>query len=400
MYKAFLLSVTEWLKFGIRLLRATPYAGALAFIPRLLLFTVIWLISGSLTLFHWLGFLLDECLFFSYRQTTIERPLFIIGIPRSGTTWLQRVLAQDANTTSLTLWECIFAPSITQRYIFKGLSTVLQPVVKLSSLLMRGMFKISRLSFFKNFDNIHKLGLSEPEEDFLLLLPVHACFLMALLCPREKHYWNLAKFDDAVAPYKRDIILQFYSSCVRKHLYFHNRIKGFTNQDSHHLRFLSKNPSFTPFLSSLRQHFPDAHFIVCIREPEATIPSQISSLMPVAKLLGMSNLKPEFISGIVDLLKHYYALLERNASSDDITLVNNHELHCELKQIVTRIYKRQGLVLSESYLQHLEKLDQRGKKFRSQHHYQSAENDALYHDELPYFSASWQKLNATHTVNK
>ena len=61
-------------------------------------------------LLHWLGFLLDELLFRDYRKVRIEAPVFISGIPRSGTTFVHRSLAQDrAQFTTVSTWEAALA---------------------------------------------------------------------------------------------------------------------------------------------------------------------------------------------------------------------------------------------------------------------------------------------------
>ena len=43
----------------------------------------------------WIGFLLDSIFFSGYRRIQVLQPVFVIGPPRSGTTFLQRVLARD-----------------------------------------------------------------------------------------------------------------------------------------------------------------------------------------------------------------------------------------------------------------------------------------------------------------
>jgi len=59
-------------------------------------------------LMHWLGFLLDDIFFRGYRTIDIKKPVFIVGIPRSGTTLFQRVLARDIdNFTGYDLWELL-----------------------------------------------------------------------------------------------------------------------------------------------------------------------------------------------------------------------------------------------------------------------------------------------------
>ena len=80
----------------------------LFFVPALLL------LQGA----HWVGFLLDDLFFRGYRNITVRDPLFVVGLPRSGTSFLQRVLAQDSERfTTLRLWELILAPSVTERML-------------------------------------------------------------------------------------------------------------------------------------------------------------------------------------------------------------------------------------------------------------------------------------------
>jgi hypothetical protein len=48
-----------------------------------------------LQLCHWVGFAADEILFRGYRKVQIRDPVFVVGVPRSGTTFLHRLLARD-----------------------------------------------------------------------------------------------------------------------------------------------------------------------------------------------------------------------------------------------------------------------------------------------------------------
>lgn len=76
-------------------------------------------------LMHWIGFFLDDIFFSGYRNVEVKEPLFIVGVPRSGTTFLHRVLANDTEQfTTFTLWELLFAPSVTERMFWIGLGKV------------------------------------------------------------------------------------------------------------------------------------------------------------------------------------------------------------------------------------------------------------------------------------
>ena len=66
----------------------------------------------------WMGFLLDEIFFRKYRTIEIKQPVFIIGVPRSGTTFLQRLLAQDEDQfTSMKFWEILLAPLGGEKFV-------------------------------------------------------------------------------------------------------------------------------------------------------------------------------------------------------------------------------------------------------------------------------------------
>jgi len=206
MLNALALAYWQHCLFIFRLLRAIPVRHPVYFLIRLILFPLLWIASSVLLLINTLGFVADELLFSSYRKISIVKPLFVLGVPRSGTTWLQRVLANDKSLTTLTLSEAIFAPSISQRFLLKGFSSLIRPLSKL----------LAALPFnpLKKMDTIHKIRLDEPEEDFLLFIPLHACFLLALLCPKSQHYWKLARFDTALSSWQRKTVLRYTKTPV------------------------------------------------------------------------------------------------------------------------------------------------------------------------------------------
>ena len=123
-------------------------------------------------------------------------------------------------------WECLFAPSITERYLVRALGRLLRPIARL--------FGRVRLPFMRQMDAIHQLGMNEPEEDFLALLPVNACFLVVVLFPEEASLWRLVRFDAAMPEPRKATLMRFYRRMIQKHLYFHGAKR----------RYLCKNPSF------------------------------------------------------------------------------------------------------------------------------------------------------------
>ncbi|MGB0184984.1 MAG: sulfotransferase, partial [Opitutales bacterium] len=87
--------MARYLKWWLRALR--PGANPSAPLTwRRILFLLLAPLLLAVQVFHWLGLFLDELLFPNYRKVKIEAPVFITGIPRSGTTFVHRTLAHDS----------------------------------------------------------------------------------------------------------------------------------------------------------------------------------------------------------------------------------------------------------------------------------------------------------------
>ena len=137
-----------------------------------------------------------KCCFRNYRHVTVKEPIFIVGIPRSGTTFLQRLLSNHEQLTTFSTWEAVFAPSVCEKYLYTALGKIFKPATWLC--------KNARNRLLSRMDNVHEIRLHEPEEDFLLLAPLNACFLFAFICPNSPHYWKLGRFDDGLTPGDRE----------------------------------------------------------------------------------------------------------------------------------------------------------------------------------------------------
>ena len=359
----------------VRLIVSLPAAGWRAVPRRMLILLPGWCAFVALNLLHWVGFFLDELLFRGYRRLKVARPVFILGIPRSGTTHLQRVLAADEGFTTLTLWEAILAPSITERYFWSGVGRLF------GTLGIGGAAAKNRLT--SRMDAIHELGLLEPEEDFLLLLWVEACFLTVVACPASEHYWRLVRFDQAVPENRRRSIMNFYRRCLRKHLYFHGNREG-----AEGVRLLSKNPTFTSMMSSLEETFPDASFVGCTRTPKETVPSQLSSLQPALELLGDNASRPAFRDRMVQVLKAYYDCLD--APPVAVLAVPMMRLRSDLVSTVSEIMDTIAQEPTAAFSERLAALAAEGRQYQSGHHYRAADFDLDEADLKATFRSAWQ----------
>lgn len=323
---------------------------------RTLMFGLIIPVFIVFQIIHWIGFAVDEVLFRKYRKVQVKKPVFVTGIPRSGTTHLQRVLANHNELSSMQMWECVFAPSISERYLYLFLGRVFQPV--------QTFFGKTTLPFLKKMKGIHTLGLTEAEEDFIALLPINACFLMVVLFPERSDYWRLANFDSSMPSNRKKLILNFYHRIIQKHLYFHGSEK----------RYLCKNPSFMTWVHSLNECYPDASFVLCEREAEKTIPSQLSSLMPTWELIYGEPMSEKFSGSIVKMLAGYYHYLDRLPIADvqAMRLPMSQLVH-DLPHSITIVLSHCELEKTQQFTEKLEAEVSRAKAYKSSHQYQSSD---------------------------
>lgn len=328
-------------------------------LQRLLVMAVFWPVFLGYLGITWLCLALDHLLFPGFRRINIKQPVFVIGIPRSGTTFLHRLFAGDRQRfTTMTLQELLFAPSISQRMIWRLLA-------KLDACLGSPLQKVLRWSenkIFAGLDGVHNTRLSDPEEDYLALIPILQCFLL-ILPFGDPELMRLSRFDTQASPQQKQNLIRFYRGLIKRHLYVHGADKT----------FLSKNPSFTPMLQTLANGFADARFIGCVRNPNQAVPSQISSILIGARLFSGSTNTNWWRDELMSMLAYYYhhllTALPATAKSNQ-ALVKMEQLSSQPLQVIDKLYQQFGLSLSNGYRQWLKQEDEKAQRFRSGHHYQ------------------------------
>lgn len=107
------------LKIYLRILRVTwrAYGFGSVFLTWLLVEPAMKLLTG-------LTLALDHLFFPGFRKVRVERPIFIIGHPRSGTTFLHHLLSQHEEAAPFHTWH-LFFPALTARFLFRPLVNLL-----------------------------------------------------------------------------------------------------------------------------------------------------------------------------------------------------------------------------------------------------------------------------------
>jgi hypothetical protein len=320
-----------------------------------------------LQLVHWICWMLDAVLFPSARGVPVRRPIFITGIPRSGTTYVHRSLAGGPGLVTFTTWEAILAPSLLQKRIVRGLASLDRRVGRpLRTLLDWLLAKLSG-----DFDAIHGIGLAEPEEDYLALLPFGGCFLLALAFPSVPELRDLARFD-RLPKARRDALLGLYHQCLQKKLY--GCPEG--------TRLISKNAAFASWLPPLAENYPDAVFIICVRAPLEALSSQLSSLSPARSAFGTDPCGSATAELMRQVFQHNYAQLAALAGNAALRkrcrILEQGDLGADPANFLTRAAEFADLPRDAAFFERLSRVRPAGKS-RHQHDAASipGDNDAF-----------------------
>jgi len=362
MFDLFIISSRRFVRMALSSLTASPDGNASLSVRRVLIMLGFLPVFALVQGVHWLGFLLDDIFFRDWRKIQIREPFFVLGVPRSGTTRLHELLARDEQYTTFSTWECLFALSVSERRFWLTLARldgmIGGPAARVLSWI--------EARVFASLDEVHAMSLKTPEEDYFALMPILSCFILALPFPGAEHLWRIGRFDQAVSETERQRVLDYYQGCLQKHLYVHGE----------HKRLLSKNAAFAPMAGSLAARFPDARFLICLRDPMQTVPSQLSSIASGLAFFGVPPRSAVVRDRLVEQLAFYYENLDalaRKQAPEHCVTVTLPELKTGLVTALTAIYRRLELPLSESFQQTLEDETDAARRYRSGHSYSLAQ---------------------------
>lgn len=333
-------------------------------------------------LLHWAGFLLDYVFFPGFRKVEVKEPLFVVGIPRSGTTFLQRLLTEDTDRfTTMTLGEIAVAPSITERVVWRALGRVDAALGGFGRRIAERLDK----RLFREVSKIHPLSLFEPDEDELVMLPTFTSPNLAWVFPVESELWKYTNFDKDTPLEEQNQLIEFYKRCVQRHLYFHGPEK----------RYVAKNPTFSVKLNALRAVFPDMKVICTSRTPYEAVPSTFSLGDFYWRSFGNNGSDHPFLEPMTRLAGCYYRHpinVLPHWPEDCHAFMRYTDLVERPTLTVSALMERLGIELSEVHHECLCRRQEKARTWKSHHtysmkHFGIDESFILQHfrDVLEYF---------------
>ena len=305
---------------------------------------------------------IDRLLFPGCRRAAIEKPVFIIGNARSGTTLFHRLLCGDETRfVYFRTWEILF-PSLVQKKILRGLFTGIRRLFP-GSFARLVAWEERQLTSLKQQ---HPIGINKAEEDEFLLLIPFASATLTVLFPYVEELNELVTFDWQPAPVRKRI-MRFYRECVSRQLCFHGGDRA----------FLSKNPTFVMKIQSLAEEFPDAKFVYLIRNPFETIPSLLKLMQTIWLGLGLDSDHIESTTReIADgcMRDYNYAVETLSKLPDDrYAIVTYTDLVGDPKTTVEKVYDRLDLSISPDFERRLTAERSRQKRYHSSNVYSLSE---------------------------
>ncbi|HEX2212849.1 MAG TPA: sulfotransferase [Mycobacterium sp.] len=186
---------------------------------------------------------------------TIVAPIVVVGMMRSGTTLLQRLLAADDRFHCAYGWEVVeVAPQLGYDFADDE-----DPRIAVSE-----KREATSRDLAPELFAIHPMYAREPEEEIVFLSDAFLSHVpeSGAHVPAYRSWIDSQDFTPAYAYLRR--MLQF--------LQWQKRQRGLTAAT----RWVLKSPAHLGYLDTLREHFPDLHVVHMHRDPKETIPSGAS----------------------------------------------------------------------------------------------------------------------------
>jgi hypothetical protein len=308
--------------------------------------------------FHALCFFLDGILFPGLWRVKVREPVFLVGHARSGTTLTHRLMSKDEGRfSSFLLYECYFPSLLQKKLIRLGIAADRRYLGG----FIAGRVRTWEERRYGGQRHMHEMGLTIPEEDDISLYYSMASGFWITKMPYmgDLDFYHMNDWPER----RRRRYNDFYRACVRRQLYLNG-------SDKTHL---AKNPLWAGRVASLVESFPDAKFVVNVRDPRDTIPSLLKLVRAGWKQLGWEEARQERCLQILasqswHSYRHPLETLEANPGTRG-AVVDYRDLTSDPAATIERVYQDLGLPISDAFREALGNEGKRERKHKTRHSY-------------------------------
>lgn len=285
--------------------------------------------------------LIDWCIGLFRKKNNIEEPIFIIGHPRSGTTFLHELMMNDEQFYTSRMYEVLF-PNYARTYgvLFKY---VLQPFLPKK----------------RPQDNVN-ISLNSPqEEEFGMAARTGLSFLAGFYFPKkfQENMRDTVEFENVRDKKKWQKSFKKYVQTITK---------------GNKKQLLLKSPANIARIDAILEIFPNAKFIHIHRHPEETFQSTLhlfEKVLPQTSFQVVDS-KIVFDNAFYMYEQFYmnYFNQYKNIPQKNIVEVEFKSLKENTKKTIVNIYKSINLNVSNQFLLQLEKAASESSKYTMNKH--------------------------------
>ncbi|MGF6202569.1 sulfotransferase family protein [Pseudomonas laurylsulfatiphila] len=283
-------------------------------------------------------------------EQPIDDPLVIVGLPRTGTTLLQRTLAVDPQFSKAMWWETRYPAPLPGETLEQPQKRIARARVEVAGMI----------EFLPQLLAIHPLDAEQPDEEFMLMEHSFLCAMDSYVNVPSYTAWLDGQDQTQVYRYLKRT-LQF--------LQWQQARRGIEPGR----RWLLKSPQHLHTLELLFAVFPKAQVVLTHREPARTIPS-LASFIHTLWLLYSDKADAEAVGEqwnrrMARALRHAMAVRERMPPERFLD-VHFEDTVAEPQAVVERIYQFAGLQLTPQTRSAMAQwLQANGREKRAVHQY-------------------------------
>ena len=285
-------------------------------------------------------------------------PIFVTGLPRSGTTFLFNLLALDSNHRSPKYWEIMS----------------LMPLVKNDFDIKKREWKINaELKFARTIipklRNMHHIRANSPEE----------CELLATINVRSFVYMCMANVPEYV---------EYLKDCSFESVFkWHKRFFQVLEIQERPIRWLLKDPSHIGHIPEILSTYPNAKFINIHRDPIESVASFCSLARNIRSAFSKNVNSMEIGEVILDFWQHNLQKgiqAKENLSSDQIIDIRYSKFINDPLNILKDVYRNFEFDMDIATENKIKSYLMNQKKFNREKHTYSIEEFGLSKDKVEH----------------
>ncbi len=299
------------------------------------------LLGPVVTLFYYFFFFFDKLIYEGLDRVKVKKPIFIVGHPRSGTTYLQKRLVETGQLAYSTT-HTLAAPSLIIRKI-------IGPFFHL--------FNKLELNLLETEKKGHKIELTGIEEDEAIFLHTFNTELLTILCPwmiTDKEFKEKGLkigWDDHR---ESELNVQFLKEYIKRQ----------TVKQKKDRMLIKSNPSIFRIKQILKT-FPDANIIYIVRAPDDAIVSFFSFHDKYLNGRLTEKERKKYFSEKYKWSRHLYEYFEEvkhEIPDNQLKIVPFPRIKNDLTALLKEVCKFLDLKPEKEYWETIKKYGQRDKK--------------------------------------